>query len=53
MSAEDKKRATPLDGGHAEVKDDYNQLALSLLSSSNISLPHNDHEEDVLEHPSS
>lgn len=31
MSAEDKKRAAMLDGGHAEVKDDYILLALSAV----------------------
>lgn len=31
MSAEDKKRAAPLVGGHAEVKDDYILLALSAV----------------------
>lgn len=48
MSAEDEKRVAALDGGHAEVKDDYNLLALSPCH-----LPHNDHEEDGLEQPSS
>lgn len=46
----DEKRAALLEGGRAEVYDDY--IPLSLLSSPNISLPHSDNEEDGLEHPS-